>query len=138
MLNTTAIGPVPTWNGGYLAQAQHNLGNVNFVPGMMNTVAIPPPTILGYDPLQSQLPVSLPATAIGLFDCTQPGCQSSFRRDGDRIRHEASKHGVNGTLHVCQVAGCPKSQGVGYKRKDKLTEHMWKKHADLGFVKRVQ
>lgn len=81
------------------------------------------------------------AAALGVasasFACTQPGCQAMFRRDTDRIRHEASKHGVNGMLHFCQVLGCPKSLGAGYTRKDKLTEHMWKKHADLGFTKRV-
>jgi hypothetical protein len=44
---------------------------------------------------------------------------------------------VNFIRHFCHVQGCPKSNGAGYKRKDKLTEHLWKKHADLGFVKRV-
>ncbi|KUJ12172.1 uncharacterized protein LY89DRAFT_673954 [Mollisia scopiformis] len=80
---------------------------------------------------------SAPAPAVNTFACTQSRCQASFKRDTDRIRHEASKHGVNGTLHFCQVLGCPKSLGAGYTRRDKLTEHMWKKHANLGFVKRA-
>jgi hypothetical protein len=33
--------------------------------------------------------------------------------------------------------GCNKSEGVGYTRKDKLTEHLWKKHGNLGYVKRT-
>jgi hypothetical protein len=71
--------------------------------------------------------------------CSQFGCPVAFKRDSDRIRHEASVHGLNQVLqlHLCPIAGCLKSQGAGYTRKDKLTEHMWRKHADLGYVKRV-
>jgi hypothetical protein len=69
--------------------------------------------------------------------CTQFGCFVTFKRDADRIRHEAAVHNINQALHLCQVPGCPKGQGKGYSRADKLTEHMWKKHGDLGFVKRT-
>jgi hypothetical protein len=69
--------------------------------------------------------------------CTQFPCPITFKRDTDRIRHEAAVHGINKATYLCHVAGCNKSHGVGYTRKDKLTEHLWKKHADLGFVKRV-
>jgi hypothetical protein len=34
----------------------------------------------------------------------------------------------------CRINGCPKSlDGCGYSRRDKLTEHMWQKHAHLGY-----
>ena len=69
--------------------------------------------------------------------CTQQGCLVTFKRDKDRIRHEAAVHGINQVLHLCQVPGCPKGQGRSYSRADKLTEHMWKKHGNLGYVKRV-
>jgi hypothetical protein len=45
-------------------------------------------------------------------------------------------HGDNQGLHLCPVAGCARSQGTGYSRADKVTGHLWKKHGDLGFVKR--
>jgi len=61
----------------------------------------------------------------------------TFKRDSDRIRHEAAIHGINQGLYLCPVNGCSKSQGIGYTRKDKLTEHLWKKHGNLGFVKRT-
>jgi len=69
--------------------------------------------------------------------CTQLGCFVTFKRDSDRIRHEAAIHGINQGLYLCPVNGCSKSQGIGYTRKDKLTEHLWKKHGNLGFVKRT-
>ena len=71
--------------------------------------------------------------------CRMLGCVQTFRRDPDRNRHELAYHGINQTfnLHVCPVAGCPKSQGRGYTRKDKLTEHLWRKHGNLGYAKRV-
>ncbi|KAL2073903.1 hypothetical protein VTL71DRAFT_11229 [Oculimacula yallundae] len=68
--------------------------------------------------------------------CTQAHCNETFTRDSDRIRHESGVHGINRLLHLCQVPGCVKGHGAGYTRKDKLTEHMWKKHAALGYVKR--
>lgn len=71
--------------------------------------------------------------------CTHPGCSNTFRGDPERIRHQDAVHGVNQLLqlYLCPVVGCAKSQGRGYTRKDKLTEHMWKKHGNLGFVKRT-
>jgi hypothetical protein len=68
--------------------------------------------------------------------CYQFGCFATFKRDPDRIRHEAAVHGINKATYLCHVVGCNKSQGVGYTRKDKLTEHLWKKHGNLGYVKR--
>lgn len=69
--------------------------------------------------------------------CTYLGCSASFKRDSDRIRHDTTTHGVNQALHFCPIAGCSKSLGVGqgYCRADKVKEHLWKKHANLGFVK---
>jgi hypothetical protein len=71
------------------------------------------------------------------FPCTQPGCYMVFNRNADRIRHEAGVHGINRPLYLCHVPGCNKSQGTGYTRKDKLVEHLWKKHENLGFTKKT-
>ncbi|KAG4416536.1 hypothetical protein IFR04_010330 [Cadophora malorum] len=73
----------------------------------------------------------------GPFACTQLNCFSTFIPDKDRARHESSVHGIGPPLYLCQVPGCIKSIGAGYTRKDKLTEHMWKKHGNLGHVKRT-
>lgn len=70
--------------------------------------------------------ISSPPTgaAPGQFVCTQLGCLVTFKRDTDRIRHEAGVHGINRPLYLCQIHGCNKSHGAGYTRKDKLVEHM--------------
>lgn len=67
-----------------------------------------------------------------------PTCNSTFKRDSDFRRHTASKHQAYHGVHLCSVAGCSRGQGTGfpgYTRADKLTEHMWKKHGDLGYTK---
>jgi hypothetical protein len=166
MLNRPAMGPafaqIPSFNNTNVMQPLCHAGNDSFNQCMMDPGMLPleipiplnhatlhgqlminpgilpsqPPTPLGYATVQNQATVSaLPAATA--FACTQPGCQAMFKRYTDRIRHEASKHGINGMLYFCQIVGCPKSFGAGYTRKDKLTEHMWKKHANLGYVKRV-
>jgi len=87
----------------------------------------------------SSIPQASPApvtqAAASQFQCNY--CQKTFKRDADRIRHENSKHLNIAGAHICQVTGCPKSQGRGYTRSDKLTEHMWKKHGNLGYTKRT-
>ncbi|CZT12615.1 uncharacterized protein RCO7_04009 [Rhynchosporium graminicola] len=77
----------------------------------------------------------LPVQVSGHFSCTQ--CMTTFKRDSDRIRHESSIHGTNRLLIICHIQGCNKSQGWGYTRQDKLVEHLWKKHANLGYLKRT-
>ncbi|PMD18657.1 hypothetical protein NA56DRAFT_242173 [Hyaloscypha hepaticicola] len=70
-----------------------------------------------------------------VFLCHYPTCRQTFKRDTDRSRHEQSVHFNNPGLHLCPIAGCPKSYGKGYSRPDKVTEHLWRKHANLGFTK---
>jgi hypothetical protein len=71
----------------------------------------------------------------GRFLCKVLGCESTFTRLGDRNRHVESMH--NKALHFCLVPGCEKNLrrgGKGYTRKDKLQEHMQKKHAGLAMA----
>jgi hypothetical protein len=67
------------------------------------------------------------------FQCGH--CSQSFKRDCDRGRHERSVHSPAYGRFLCPIAGCPRSQGAGYCRADKVKEHLWKKHRDLGYVK---
>ncbi|CAG8977382.1 hypothetical protein HYALB_00007012 [Hymenoscyphus albidus] len=65
--------------------------------------------------------------------CTH--CYMAFSRDADRARHERSVHSP--ATFICPVTTCPKHRGRPYSRQDKLTEHLWKKHANLGYTKRT-
>jgi hypothetical protein len=67
------------------------------------------------------------------FQCGH--CSQSFKRDYDRGRHERSIHSSAYGRFVCPIAECPRSQGAGYCRADKVKEHLWKKHRDLGYAK---
>ena len=93
---------------------------------------------------QGQPPISIQPTqqqqltlASQPFLCAFGDCAQSFRRKADLARHRKSVHGVNHVKYFCHIPGCPKSQGhgQGYSRDDKLTEHLWKQHRNLGFTK---
>ncbi|KAH7305641.1 hypothetical protein BKA65DRAFT_543916 [Rhexocercosporidium sp. MPI-PUGE-AT-0058] len=70
-----------------------------------------------------------------LIRCNFPLCNKSFKRAADRKRHEDSVHLNVPGIYLCHIPGCPKSHGKGYKRADKVTEHLWRKHANLGYTK---
>jgi hypothetical protein len=113
--------PIPAVNGGYSSGSHTPFEGWSPVSQSMQV----PPAIA------TQAPVPI--------QCTALGCSATFKREPDRLRHEAAVHGINQLLqlYLCPVNGCSKSQGSGYTRKDKLTEHLWKKHGNLGYVKRV-
>lgn len=69
--------------------------------------------------------------------CRFPGCLLLFKGNHERNRHEDNVHLHIAGSHVCLVSRCKKNTDGGYKRADKLTEHMWKAHGDLGYAKRV-
>jgi hypothetical protein len=97
-----------------------------------NLPQAPPPPL----PLPSGLsPRSVRPPANPGIACSHTTCSKTFTRDADRIRHESQVHRSQPGLHVCPIIGCPKSQGKGYSRADKVVEHLWKKHGDLGFIK---
>jgi hypothetical protein len=92
-------------------------------------------------PIPQQIPQAQavhadPAPIRGAIRCSVPWCPMTFKRKHEQTRHEASVHSINQGVHRCPVIGCS-SYGRGYSRRDKLTEHMWKKHANLGYTKRV-
>jgi len=87
-------------------------------------------------PIGSMTVPSTPNVSGVRIPCAQ-GCNKTFKRNYERVRHERSAHGINQALHLCPIMGCPKSHGVGYSRADKVKEHLWKQHANLGYTKRT-
>lgn len=114
-----------------------DLNNAPILPQILETS-----NITSNNPSVGPVPVPAiqPATT-ALKPCTHPGCTRTFARDWERTRHESSIHGMGRRLHYCHVVGCFKHAATagmrGYKRSDKLVEHLWKKHPDLGYTKRV-
>jgi hypothetical protein len=97
---------------------------------------------LDYIPLGMQALPHAPASSTGALVAAIPAfqchiCPQSFRRSSDLTRHHSSIHHAVPGLFLCPVQGCVKSRGAGCRRRDKLTEHLWKKHGNLGFAKRV-
>jgi hypothetical protein len=74
---------------------------------------------LAEDSFQAVDPALLDKPFNGCFLCNVLGCPSTFTRKA-------------ATLHLCPVLGCKKSFGKPYSRKDKLQEHMRKKHPAPG------
>jgi hypothetical protein len=103
-------------------------------PGGPANVAMPIPQPI---PQAQAVPATSGALPTPAMPCSIPWCTKTFRRKHEQVRHEASVHGINQGIHRCLIIGCPSSQGRGFSRKDKLTEHMWKKHENLGYAKRV-
>jgi hypothetical protein len=96
------------------------------------------PSILGGGTATASLPPSVPPV-VGRVLCLWGDCTSTFGRLADRNRHVNSVHlGVSqGQAHLCPIVGCDKSYGKGYSRADKVTEHLWKRHGDLGYRKGI-
>jgi hypothetical protein len=80
--------------------------------------------------------VALP-TQQDSIPCSILSCPRTFKRNYERARHEGTVHGINRRAYLCPIHGCLKGQGRGYSRADKLTEHLYKKHGNLGYRKRA-
>ncbi|KAF4634063.1 hypothetical protein G7Y89_g4038 [Cudoniella acicularis] len=59
------------------------------------------------------------------FRCTQPNCGADFARIGDLRRHHRT-HGA--PAHPCTVNGCIRREQRVFYRRDKLLDHMRKRH----------
>ncbi|KAH8689843.1 hypothetical protein BGW36DRAFT_411763 [Talaromyces proteolyticus] len=83
----------------------------------------------------TRAPAATPTTrSMHLHRCNFPTCTRRFKRPSDLARHQYTVH-LNVQGHHCPIVGCPKARGKGYSRADKVTEHLWRKHGDLGYVK---
>jgi hypothetical protein len=100
-------------------------------------VAAPITQVLATQTIPAPVPATAQTRARGTMPCTAPWCLMTFKRKHERDRHAASVHGTNHRLYLCHVNGCPKNRGTPFSRQDKLTEHMWKKHGNMGYAKRV-
>jgi hypothetical protein len=72
------------------------------------------------------------------YKCHDLSCsQVTFKRLQDLKRHNNSRHNRHGARFWCPVDGCErsmKSGGRAFPRKDKMVDHLEKKHADkVGF-----
>jgi hypothetical protein len=72
------------------------------------------------------------------YKCSSPSCQrATFGRLAELKRHHASKHGTSGVRrpqYWCPIDGCDRSkrfQGNAFPRKDKMTDHLSRVHADI-------
>jgi hypothetical protein len=105
--------------------------NFNFGEASASTTNTPMPIAAP----MPQAPVTQTVPTPGTMPCTW--CPMTFKRKHERDRHAASVHGINHKVYLCHVNGCPKNRGTPFSRQDKLTEHMWKKHRNLGYGKRA-
>jgi len=118
---------------GMIHAAQNNFGYLPS-PALFDPAA--PQDFIAQGPAAPVDPQALGIPVVpSAHPCTQIGCPATFRRPYERARHETAVHGINRVLHHCPIVGCPRSQGTGYSRADKVKEHLWKKHADLGYTK---
>jgi len=85
-------------------------------------------------PVPTRAPATTPTRSMHLHRCNFPTCTRRFKRPADLARHQYTVH-FNIQGHLCPIADCPKARGKGYSRGDKVTEHLWRKHGDLGYIK---
>lgn len=83
----------------------------------------------------SQVQSALTAAPTTTATCAH--CNKTLTRASGLARHLSSVHGINQARFHCPIAGCCRNRRAGYSRADKVTEHLWKKHAALGYVKRA-
>jgi len=74
----------------------------------------------------AQAAASLPINTINnRFHCTHLNCGANFARAGDLRRHHRT-HGA--AAYPCTVNGCARRGQNAFHRRDKLLDHMRKKH----------
>jgi hypothetical protein len=92
--------------------------------------ANPQPDVAAFTNLTASSSSTSPALAstnanINRFTCGYVGCNMTFARRGDFCRH-AKKH-LPGE-HPCPVANCDRKGDEAFYRRDKLYDHLRKKH----------
>lgn len=63
--------------------------------------------------------------------CPRLMCPFTFGRKGDLERHFRTVH-CGRFSYSCGVGGCENNKGRGYSRRDKLKEHQWRRHGEVG------
>ncbi|KAH8686119.1 hypothetical protein BGZ60DRAFT_396917 [Tricladium varicosporioides] len=85
-------------------------------------------------PVPTRAPAATPTRPMHLHRCNFLTCTRRFKRPSDLARHQYTVH-FNIQRHLCPIVDCPKAGGKGYSRADKVTEHLWRKHGGLGYIK---
>ena len=67
------------------------------------------------------------------YKCTAPGCEKllGFTYSGGLLRHEREVHKMHGGTKAplfCPYAGCKRSSGDGFTRRENLSEHIRRVH----------
>jgi uncharacterized C2H2 Zn-finger protein len=62
--------------------------------------------------------------ATDVLKCEYPGCNTTFRRKKDRLRHARGKHATVVKVLSCPVVDCPMGFGHKFHRADKLRDHL--------------
>ena len=134
LLQSNSVSSLPNGHTFDFAGFQHaQLPQGQTQASQTEAQVFPVPTALQNQP---NLVPQLPARA-STFACAHGNCNQAFGRKSDLARHRKSVHGVNHIKFFCHIPGCSKGRGhgEGYSRDDKLTEHLWKKHGNLGYTK---
>lgn len=71
------------------------------------------------------------------YVCKEPGCEKilGFTYAGGLLRHEREVHRQHGgpkACYMCPHPNCKRSSGVGFSRKENLSEHLRRVHRNLG------
>jgi hypothetical protein len=144
--NTTAFGAMVSGTPSEFSQVEMNNPSLlypeypradyqNIYPDMLYGAGQTSPAQQSNTSAQVFSPATAPVSIGSRIACTQPNCPATFGRASDLNRHLSAVHRNNQGAHLCPVFGCPKSQGAGYSRADKVKEHLWKKHGNLGYTK---
>ncbi|KAE9373667.1 hypothetical protein N431DRAFT_438878 [Stipitochalara longipes BDJ] len=62
--------------------------------------------------------------ATTVLKCEHPGCNTTFRRNSERLRHTREKHTATTKAFFCPVVDCPKGFKHKFHRIDKFRDHL--------------
>jgi hypothetical protein len=62
--------------------------------------------------------------ATAVFKCEHLGCNTTFRRNNERLRHVRVKHTATTKAFFCPVVDCPQGLRHKFHRPDKFREHL--------------
>lgn len=62
--------------------------------------------------------------ATTIFKCEHPGCNTTFRRNSERLRHIREKHTATTEAFSCPVVDCPMGLRHKFHRIDKFRDHL--------------
>lgn len=74
--------------------------------------------------------IEVPNPGLKEFNCSHPGCTSTFRRKADLDRHYKMRHTEQGMpKHICDYKGCLRTT-AGFNRLDHFRDHLREYHRE--------